>query len=132
MATDLFNPISNITPSQLNGAQSGSAPAYAIRAWVNFNGTGTVAINGSGNVSSITDRGVGLYTVNFTTSLPDTSYFVVGCVESSGGNNIVCQQSAGGGIAPNGTQKSVSSCQIITAGQAGLTDFASVSVAFLR
>jgi len=53
---------------------SGSAPVYACRAWVNFNGTGTVAIRASGNVSSITDNGVGDYTVNFTTAMPDVNY----------------------------------------------------------
>ena len=46
---------------------------YTCKAWVNFNGTGTVAIRASGNVSSITDRGVGQYTVNLTTALPDTN-----------------------------------------------------------
>jgi hypothetical protein len=44
------------------------------RAWVNFNGTGTVAIRASGNVSSITDNGTGDYTVNFTTAMPDVNY----------------------------------------------------------
>jgi hypothetical protein len=53
---------------------TGSAPIYACRAWVNFNGTGTVAIRGSGNVSSITDNGTGNYTVNFTTAMPDADY----------------------------------------------------------
>lgn len=53
---------------------SGSAPSYAARAWVNFNGTGTVAIRASGNVSSITDNGTGDYTVNFTTAMPDINY----------------------------------------------------------
>jgi hypothetical protein len=53
---------------------SGSAPVYACRAWVNFNGTGTVAIRASGNVSSITDNGTGDYTVNFTTAMPDANY----------------------------------------------------------
>ena len=46
---------------------SGTAPLYMCRAWVNFNGTGTVAVRASGNVSSITDNGTGDYTVNFTT-----------------------------------------------------------------
>lgn len=55
---------------------SGSAPSYSARAWVNFNGTGTVAIRASGNVSSITDGGVGIYTVNFTNSMPDGNYVV--------------------------------------------------------
>lgn len=44
------------------------------KAWVNFNGTGTVAIRGSFNVSSITDNGTGDYTVNFTTAMPDANY----------------------------------------------------------
>jgi hypothetical protein len=47
------------------------------RAWVNFNGTGTVAIRASFNVSSITDRGTGTYTVNMSTALPDANYSVV-------------------------------------------------------
>ena len=55
---------------------TGTAPTYACRAWVNFNGQGTVAIRASGNVSSITDNGVGNYTVNFATAMPDTNYSV--------------------------------------------------------
>jgi hypothetical protein len=55
---------------------SGSAPSYAARAWVNFNGTGTAAIRASGNVSSITDHGTGEYTVNFTTAMQDANYCV--------------------------------------------------------
>ena len=55
---------------------SGSAPVYACRAWVNFNGTGTVSIRASGNVSSITDNGVGNYRVNFATAMPDANYCV--------------------------------------------------------
>ena len=56
---------------------TGSAPVYACRAWVNFNGTGTVAIRDSGNVSSITDNGTGSYTANFTTAMPDANFCVV-------------------------------------------------------
>lgn len=63
-------------PTQLSTA-SGSAPSYGARAWVNFNGTGTVAIRGSGNVSSITDNGTGDYTVNFTTAMPNANYAAV-------------------------------------------------------
>ena len=47
---------------------------YTAKAWVNFNGTGTVAIRASGNVSSITDNGTGNYTMNFTTAMPDANY----------------------------------------------------------
>lgn len=56
---------------------SGSAPSYSARAWVNFNGTGTVAIRASGNVSSITDNGVGNYTVNFVNAMVDANYSAV-------------------------------------------------------
>ena len=65
-----------ITAGMLDGAQTGTAPAFACRAWVNFNGTGTVAIRDSGNVSSITDNGAGNYTVNFTTAMPHANYSV--------------------------------------------------------
>jgi hypothetical protein len=53
---------------------------YTAKAWVNFNGTGTVAIRASGNVSSITDNGAGDYTVNFTTALADANYSFLGTV----------------------------------------------------
>jgi hypothetical protein len=62
------------------------------RAWVNFNGTGTVAIRASYNVSSITDNGVGDYTVNFTTAMADANYsFNLNATRStlaSGGDSI--------------------------------------------
>ena len=59
---------------QFNSGYGSVATAYGCRAWVNFNGTGTVAIRASGNVSSITDNGTGTYTVNFTTAMPDANY----------------------------------------------------------
>lgn len=55
----------------------GSAPLYACRAWVSFNGTGTVAIRASGNVSSITDVSIGRYAVNFSTAMSDANYATV-------------------------------------------------------
>jgi len=59
---------------QFNSGYGSVATAYGCRAWVNFNGTGTVAIRGSGNVSSISDINTGLYRVNFSTAMPDTNY----------------------------------------------------------
>ena len=59
---------------QFNSGYGSVATAYGCRAWVNFNGTGTVAIRASGNVTSITDNGTGNYTVNFTTAMPDANY----------------------------------------------------------
>ena len=76
LATTVASP--TFTTPNINSAQfatvTGTAPIYACRAWVNFNGTGTVAIRASGNVSSITDNGAGDYTVNFTTAMPDANY----------------------------------------------------------
>lgn len=69
-----------LTTPNINSAQfatvSGTAPIYPCRAWLSFNGTGTPAIRGSGNVSSITDNGTGDYTINMTTALPDANYAV--------------------------------------------------------
>jgi hypothetical protein len=62
----------------MNSGYGSDAVAYGCRAWVNFNGTGTVAIRASGNVTSITDNGTGDYTVNFTTAMPDANYAAVG------------------------------------------------------
>jgi hypothetical protein len=74
LATDAVS-----TSKLLNGAVTtaklGSAEASGLcKAWVNFNGTGVVAIRASYNVSSITDNGTGDYTVNFTTALADANY----------------------------------------------------------
>jgi hypothetical protein len=70
---------STVSSAQIASAlnATGSAPIYACRAWVNFNGTGTVAIRASGNVSSITDGGIGTYTLNFATAMPDANYSLV-------------------------------------------------------
>jgi len=59
-----------------NSGYGSAAVAYGCRAWVNFNGTGTVAIRASANVSSITDNGTGDYTTNFTAAMPDGNYGV--------------------------------------------------------
>jgi hypothetical protein len=67
-----------------NSGYGSAAVAYGCRAWVNFNGTGTVAIRASGNVTSITDNNTGDYTVNFTTALTDTNYAVVGVSSAAG------------------------------------------------
>ena len=66
------------TTTLSNVAGTSSVPVDTVingsaKAWVNFNGTGTVAIRASFNVSSITDNGTGNYTVNFTTALADTN-----------------------------------------------------------
>jgi hypothetical protein len=74
-----------------NSGYGSAAVAYGCRAWVNFNGTGTVAIRASGNVSSITDNGTGIYTVNLTTAMSDTNYSIVlGAQELGTSNTPIC------------------------------------------
>ena len=68
---------------------SGTAAYLGARAWVNFNGTGTAAIRGSSNVSSITNNGVGDYTINFTTNLTDGNYSAaIGSVTKASDNGL--------------------------------------------
>lgn len=66
----------------------GNAPYYGARAWVNFNGTGTVAIRASQNISSITDNGVGSYTLNFTVPMEDSNFVVMGTSEHDAGTSV--------------------------------------------
>jgi hypothetical protein len=74
---------------QFNSGYGSVATAYGCRAWVNFNGTGVVAIRDDGNVTSITDEGTGDYTVNFTTAMPDVNYSLVGtCTGGTSGQII--------------------------------------------
>jgi hypothetical protein len=78
-----------------NSGYGSAAVAYGCRAWVNFNGTGAVAISASGNVSSITDNGTGDYTVNFTTALVDANFSAVvgiGGDSTSAGNGAWAQR----------------------------------------
>jgi hypothetical protein len=71
--------LSEIRANTISDA-AGTGPAtltgqYAAKAWVNFNGTGTVAIRQSGNVASITDTGTGAYTINFSSAFANANYF---------------------------------------------------------
>jgi hypothetical protein len=70
---------------QTNGMTNtgGNPRYYAARAWVNFSASGGVAIRGASNVSSVSDNGTGVYTVNFTTNMPDAFYAVVCAVSRS-------------------------------------------------
>jgi hypothetical protein len=69
-----------------DGTIGGDCLTQTCRAWVNFNGTGTVAIRASYNVSSITDNDVGDYTVNFATALADANYSVCGMKNNQSSN----------------------------------------------
>lgn len=111
----------------------GSAPVFGARAWVNFNGTGTVAIRASGNVTSITDNGAGDYTVNFTTALPDVSYAPVVSIGLSGTTAtknvyILCNIATGARVAPTTSGFRFGTAQLGSAGN----DNEDVTVAVFR
>jgi hypothetical protein len=106
LATTVASP--TLTTPNINSAQfatvTGTAPIYPCRAWVNFNGTGTVAIRASGNVSSITDNGVGYYIVNFTTAMPDVNYAIVNNASDDGAAaTISCTSGTWGGTSQTTT-----------------------------
>lgn len=71
------------TPPSIKDS-AGTETGQFCRAWVNFNGTGTVAIRDSFNVSSITDNGTGDYTINFTNALPTANYSVGSILQQAG------------------------------------------------
>jgi hypothetical protein len=77
------------TLAQFNA--TGSAPVYACRAWVNFDGTTTTpTIRASGNVSSVTRTGTGNYIVNFATAMPDANYSTnISCGHVVGTSDLV-------------------------------------------
>jgi len=101
-----------------------AATAYGCRAWVNFNGTGTVAIRASGNVTSITDNGTGDYTVNFTNAMPDANYGV--------GLGIQAQTSGVAGLSRN-VSSTTSAYRLLTTDASGTaSDFAYINVAIFR
>jgi hypothetical protein len=124
--------VTNATlPTQLNA--SGSAPIYACRAWANFNGTGTVAIRASVNVTSITDNGTGDYTVNFTTAMSDANYamLVTGVPSNSGNGN----QTDIGYYSTNGTNAvgvTSSSVRVLSRYGSTTSDIDTISVSIFR
>ena len=109
---------------KFNSGYGSVATAYGCRAWVNFNGQGTVAILASGNVTSITDIGAGDYTVNFTTAMPDANYAVVFGPDWSVTGNTVSVRYTNNATGSVGVRTIQSSTAYI--------DMASVSVAIFR
>ena len=113
-----------LTPARLRDAvnASGSAPIYACRAWVNFNGTGTVAIRASGNVSSITDNGTGSYVVNLAVAMPDVNYVAQAQARTGSGTNTTRVD----------VPSSTSSFAILTLNDGSLLDASYVGVSVFR
>ena len=117
---------SNAISTVIQGGTAGTLyPAYFARAWVNFNGTGVVAIRSSGNVTSISDNGTGDYTVNFTTAMPDANYAVAGSCGNADTSVSIFQSAYG-------SAQTASACRVSTEGGFSNIDRAWVSVAIFR
>jgi len=133
MSTLVAQTISNGTVS----TSSANVIQGSAKAWVNFNGTGTVAIRASYNVSSITDNGTGDYTVNFTNAFADANYSAVASssISNSGptfASPIVATKSAGGNaiVAPTTTAFRLTTQQ--NGGSAGAGDCEYIFLSFFR
>jgi hypothetical protein len=109
-----------------NSGYGSAAVAYGCRAWVNFNGTGVVAIRASGNVTSITDNGTGYYTVNFTTAMSDANYALTGTAQHASLGYLTVGSNGGTYLA------TTSSVRFQTGQGATEYDAAFVQVAILR
>jgi hypothetical protein len=114
-----------------NSGYGSSTVAYGCRAWVNFDGTGTVAIRASGNVGSITDNGTGDYTLNFSSALVDANYaYVVGMRNDPASGSGANAQITG----TTSTAQTTSSLRVITGtpSNGALADYSTLCVAIFR
>ena len=123
-----------IAANAVTTAKLGSAEASGLcKAWVNFNGTSTVAIRASYNVSSITDNGTGDYTVNFTTALADANY----CWQGTIWRNVT-NADGSGAVAQNYNNSTVTSsalqvfCRDVNDAGTGLADPLGFNIAIFR
>jgi hypothetical protein len=120
--------MSTVIVNTINSSVAGTPPVFQAggtqigtlcRAWVNFNGTGTVAIRASFNVSSITDNGAGDYTVNFTNAMPDANFNLVATGSLTSGSAT----SAGATASNYGGTPSASNARIMTYATNGVNFF---------
>lgn len=135
----------NITAAKLSGAQTGTAPIYGCRAWVNFDGTrneadtgastngANVKIRASGNVTSVLKNGAGDYTVNFTTAMPDANYCVTALQSSYTTSNTGGAMYVSGNASTGATLKSTSQVRVLCfANVTTLNDYAEANLAIFR
>ena len=114
--------VNNITDT--SGGNTNLNVPNTAKAWVNFNGVGTVAIRAQFNVSSITDNATGNYTVNFTTALTDENYAAVGTLGQTG-SVVILRVIAG--------SQTTSSCDFLSNNTSTTaTDATYVNIAFFR
>lgn len=116
---------------QFNSGYGSVATAYGCRAWVNFDASsGTPSIRGSGNVSSITDNGVGDFTVNFSNAMPDRNYVVL--TEGNWGASAGAYADPNNIFAPYGQAPTTSAVRIGMRSSSAFYDYAEINVAVFR
>ena len=125
--------MSTIKTETLSTPSNSTVPVDTVvngtaKAWVNFNGSGTVAISRAFNVSSITDIGTGYYTVNFTTAMPDANYALLGTSRLPSQNGVVVIVDMGDAT----RSTTVATIQTIGGTSFGLQDSAYNNVAIFR
>ena len=78
---------------------SGTEKGQLIKIWINFDGSGTVSIRDSYNVSSLVDNGTGDYSVNFDDDMSNANY----CLSGTAGYNseYIANHLTGGGTSIN-------------------------------
>jgi hypothetical protein len=131
--------MSTLTVQTISNGTISTSSANVIngaKAWVNFNGTGTVAIRASYNVSSITDNGTGDYTINFTNAFADANYSpMFGASPAAGFSGSVGSWWLGVSLdgSGNARTKTTSALRIISTGSGGsLQDSPEINAAIFR
>ena len=119
-----------------------------VKAWVNFDGSDTLAVNAQFNVSSVTDHGTGEYTINFNNAMADANYCFIGTL-SNANNGTWTDHIAGairgpcgvmqrGTMSDSGMQPTTTACRIETrygssgSSNGGYQDFGAIYCAFIR
>jgi hypothetical protein len=125
--------MSTLRVNTIQDSTGSSSPAIngLAKAWVNFNGTGTVAIRASLNVSSITDNGTGIYQVNFTNAFSDTNYSFHGAARNDLNNRLSFQMASNSPFDAYG-DKSTTWLRFYTGTTSGILDSPEVCVAVFR
>ena len=118
--------MSTLRVNTIQDSTGSSSPAIngLAKAWVNFNGTNTVAIRASHNVSSITDRNTGRYTVNLINAMPDTNYCAVASGSGNNGDYV--------GEAVQAYASSTTAIPVTSGSTSAWLDFPTISVAIFR
>jgi hypothetical protein len=111
-----------VSPANVKAAIDALVPVSPVKAWVNFNGIGTISIRASSNVSSIGDNAFGDYTVNFTTAFSNANYASF-MSAGSFSTNLAGQSSGYNTYENNGSSgKAAGSCRFLTGIHTGATN----------